>query len=111
MRGRKRAKLRKFFARLGVRNTKNWLCSAEQFKANEMVPATGSQTSLASGYISQAGLGDQRIDTGNIEEAESSLRDGVCLNYEVSLYLLIPCNMLWCIRKFCMILEQSHLNI
>ncbi|XP_039138318.1 protein NPGR2 isoform X2 [Dioscorea cayenensis subsp. rotundata] len=88
MRGRKRAKLRKFFARLGVRNTKNWLCSAEQFKANEMVPATGSQTSLASGYISQAGLGDQRIDTGNIEEAESSLRDGVCLNYEEARALL-----------------------
>ncbi|KAJ0970433.1 hypothetical protein J5N97_023310 [Dioscorea zingiberensis] len=91
MRGRKRAKLRKLFARLGFRSTTNCLCSAELVKANEMVPATGSQASrdcLASSCTSQVGNGDQRLDTGNIEEAESSLRDGVCLNYEEARALL-----------------------
>lgn len=36
---------------------------------------------------------EQRIDCGNIEEAESSIRQGICLNYEVcfSNFLMIYC--------------------
>lgn len=63
------------------------LCSGEQLNAEEMVPSSDCQATKdgsISGYSSQIGEGEQRIDMGNIEEAESSLREGGCLNYEVS---------------------------
>ncbi|XP_058094752.1 protein NPGR2 isoform X2 [Magnolia sinica] len=41
-----------------------------------------------SGYSSRTGEGERRPETGNIEEAESSLREGVCLNYEEARALL-----------------------
>lgn len=37
----------------------------------------------ASGYSSRAGEIEPKPDTSNIEEAESSLRESACLNYEV----------------------------
>ncbi|KAJ7977208.1 tetratricopeptide repeat protein 7A-like [Quillaja saponaria] len=43
----------------------------------------------ASGYSSQAGEVDKKLDTGNIEEAESSLRESGFLNYEVSFLELL----------------------
>lgn len=40
------------------------------------------------GYSSQAGEGEHKVDIANIEEAESSLREGGCLNYEEARALL-----------------------
>ncbi|KAL5990409.1 hypothetical protein ACLOJK_011309 [Asimina triloba] len=42
----------------------------------------------ASGYSSRTGEAERRPETGNIEEAESSLREGGCLNYEEARALL-----------------------
>lgn len=67
-------------------STMKCLCSGEQLRADEMIRSSESaatKDSLDSGYSSLNGEGEQRLDTGNIEEAESSLREGVCLNYEV----------------------------
>nr|CAD1843770.1 unnamed protein product [Ananas comosus var. bracteatus] len=50
--------------------------------------SAATKDSLDSGYSSLNGEGEQRLDTGNIEEAESSLREGVCLNYEEARALL-----------------------
>lgn len=61
-------------------------CSAEQLNADDTVPSSESLATRdysASMYSSRTTEGDRRRDTGNIEEAESSLREGVCLNYEV----------------------------
>ncbi|GFZ17675.1 no pollen germination related 2 [Actinidia rufa] len=43
---------------------------------------------IMNGYTSNAGEIDQKPDTGNIEEAESSLRESGCLNYEEARALL-----------------------
>lgn len=67
------------------------LCSGEQLTTHEMVPSSDSlatKDGLIGGYSSQNGEGEQRIDMGNIEEAESSLREGGCLNYEEARALL-----------------------
>lgn len=64
------------------------LCSKEQLQADDMVPSSDSLATRdysASGYSSRAGEPEpeRRPDIGNIEEAESSLRESGCLNYEV----------------------------
>lgn len=62
------------------------LCSKEQLQADDMVPSSESLATRdysASGYSSRTGEAERRPDTGNIEEAESSLRESGCLNYEV----------------------------
>jgi len=67
------------------------LCSGEQLNADQMVRSSDSLATKdcsISGYSSQTGEGEQKIDTGNIEEAESSLREGGCLNHEVTLSLI-----------------------
>jgi hypothetical protein len=63
-------------------------CSREQFRFEEM---SKSQESLVtrdfsvSGLSSRTGDLDSRFDEGSIEEAESSLREALSLNYEVCL--------------------------
>ncbi|XP_008785179.2 protein NPGR2-like isoform X1 [Phoenix dactylifera] len=67
------------------------LFSGEQLRVNELIRSSESVATKdcsASGYSSQNGEGEQRLDTGNIEEAEYSLRDGICLNYEEARALL-----------------------
>lgn len=63
------------------------MCSGEQPGAvDEMVP---SSESLATKDYSETVISskvaefEKKLDTGNIEEAESSLRESGCLNYEV----------------------------
>ena len=63
------------------------LCSGEQLKgADETVRSSDSTITKdfsASGYSSRNGEIEQYLDNGNIEEAELSLQEGICLNYEV----------------------------
>ena len=63
------------------------LCSGEQLKgADETVRSSDSTITKdfsASGYSSRNGEIEQYLDNGNIEEAELSLREGICLSYEV----------------------------
>lgn len=71
-----------------LRNAMKCLCSGEQLRVDEMVRSSESQAakdSLTDHYSYQNSEVEQRVDTGNIEEAESSLREGLCLNYEVGL--------------------------
>ncbi|XP_077250800.1 protein NPGR2-like [Tasmannia lanceolata] len=93
MRGRKWMKGRGMKFKLRFGKIMKCLCSGEQLKADEMVPsseslATRDYSATASGYSSRTAEGERRADTGNIEEAESSLRDGGCLNYEEARALL-----------------------
>lgn len=90
---RRRGKVRR-----KLKNMMNCLCSGEQLRGREgademMVPS--SSDSLAtkdyysvtgSGYSGQDGQVETKPDTGNIEEAESSLRESGCLNYEVGCF-------------------------
>ncbi|KAM3683332.1 hypothetical protein ACB098_12G139000 [Castanea mollissima] len=68
------------------------LCSGEQFGAvDEMVPSSDSlaiKDRSDSGCSSKASEVGKKLDTGNIEEAESSLRESGCLNYEEARALL-----------------------
>lgn len=66
------------------------LCSGEQIKTEyDVVRSSNSINS------SQNGEGENnKLDTGNIEEAESSLREGGCLNYEVGI-LFLACSLLF----------------
>lgn len=66
------------------------LCSGEQTRVDEMVPSNSVavQDYSASVYSSQAGETERKPDTGNIEEAETSLRESGCLNYEEARALL-----------------------
>lgn len=63
------------------------ICSGEQLTAvDEMAPSLESlaiKDYLESAESSKAGEAEKKLDTGNIEEAESSLRESGCLNYEV----------------------------
>ncbi|XP_019705494.1 protein NPGR2 isoform X1 [Elaeis guineensis] len=91
MHGRKWKKGQPIFSRLVPHNKMKCLCSGEQLKVDEMIRSSESVTTKdlsASGYSSQNGEGEQRLDTINIEEAESSLREGVHLNYEEARALL-----------------------
>ncbi|KAK9146336.1 hypothetical protein Sjap_006239 [Stephania japonica] len=67
------------------------LCSGEELEADEMVPSSESLATRdysASGYSSRPGESEQRPDNGNIEEAETSLRESGFLNYEEARALL-----------------------
>lgn len=64
------------------------MCSGEQLRADEIIPSSESLATRdysASGYSSRAAEADTKVDTSNIEEAESSLRESGFLNYEVSI--------------------------
>ncbi|KAL7198536.1 hypothetical protein ACSBR2_020931 [Camellia fascicularis] len=66
-------------------------CSGEQLRVDEMVPSSESLATKdysENGYSSHAGEIRQKPDTGNIEEAESSLRETGGLNYEEARALL-----------------------
>eukprot|EP01018_Ginkgo_biloba_P006653 Gb_37108 [translate_table: standard] len=66
-------------------------CSREQFKFEEMPQSPDSLATRdfsASGLSSRTGDGDSRIDDGSIQEAESSLREALSLNYEEARALL-----------------------
>ncbi|THU69193.1 hypothetical protein C4D60_Mb08t11830 [Musa balbisiana] len=74
-----------------LKNTMKCLCSGEQLQVDEMVRSSESLATKecsAVRYSCQNGETEQRVDTGNIEEAESSLREGLCLNYEEARALL-----------------------
>lgn len=74
-----------------LRNLMKCLRSGEQLRLDEMVPSSKSLATKdysASGYSSRAGETEQKPDIGNIEEAESSLRESGSLNYEEARALL-----------------------
>ncbi|KAI8523092.1 hypothetical protein RHMOL_Rhmol13G0047400 [Rhododendron molle] len=67
------------------------LCSGEQLTVDEIVPSPASLATkdyAVGAYSPHAGEIDQKPDTGNIEEAESSLRESGYLNYEEARALL-----------------------
>ncbi|CAA3013915.1 tetratricopeptide repeat 7A-like [Olea europaea subsp. europaea] len=67
------------------------LWSGEQPRGEEMVPSSeflANKDYTNSVYSSQAGEAERKPDTGNIEEAESSLRESGSLNYEEARALL-----------------------
>ncbi|GFP82930.1 tetratricopeptide repeat protein 7b [Phtheirospermum japonicum] len=67
------------------------LCSGEHSRRGEMLPSSESLATKdysASIYSSQHGGTERKPDTGNIEEAETSLRESGCLNYEEARALL-----------------------
>ncbi|KAA8548857.1 hypothetical protein F0562_000541 [Nyssa sinensis] len=67
------------------------ICSGEQFRTDETIPSSESLATRdysASGYSSRAGETETKVDTSNIEEAESSLRESGFLNYEEARSLL-----------------------
>ncbi|XP_059660309.1 protein NPGR2-like [Cornus florida] len=69
----------------------NCICPGEHLAADEMVRPSESLATrdyIFSGHSSRAGEILQKPDTGNIEEAESSLRESGCLNYEEARALL-----------------------
>ncbi|VAH16232.1 unnamed protein product [Triticum turgidum subsp. durum] len=89
MEGREgRGRLRNFVRRMAM----ECLCSGEQLKgADDTIRSSDSTFTKdfsASGYSSRNGEVEQYLDNGNIEEAELSLREGVCLNYEEARALL-----------------------
>ncbi|KAL6505244.1 hypothetical protein OROGR_025061 [Orobanche gracilis] len=66
-------------------------CSGEQSRRDEMILSSESLATKdysASIYSSQLGEIERKPDTGNIEEAETSLRESGCLNYEEARALL-----------------------
>lgn len=68
------------------------LCSEEQLRAaNEMIPPSESLAidDHGSEIFSRAAELAKKPDTGNIEEAELSLRESGCLNYEVCCFILL----------------------
>ncbi|CAN4093211.1 unnamed protein product [Withania somnifera] len=69
----------------------NCLRSSEQILMDEMVQSPESLATkdyTSSVHSSRAAEAGQKPDTGNIEEAESSLRESGCLNYEEARALL-----------------------
>lgn len=67
------------------------MCSGEQLRADEVIPSSESLATRdysASGFSSRAAEADTKVDTSNIEEAESSLRESGYLNYEEARALL-----------------------
>jgi predicted regulator of Ras-like GTPase activity (Roadblock/LC7/MglB family) len=73
----------------------NCLCSGEIVKEQEdtMVPSSSESlatkdffSATASGFSGQDGQVERRLDSGNIEQAELSLRESGILNYEVGFF-------------------------
>ncbi|KAL3647711.1 hypothetical protein CASFOL_008679 [Castilleja foliolosa] len=77
---------------LGVKLGKIMQCfSGEHSRRGAMLPSSESLATKyysASTHSSQHGVTERKLDTGNIEEAESSLRESGCLNYEEARALL-----------------------
>lgn len=67
------------------------VCSGEQWRVDDTLPSSESLATRdysASGFSSKTGEVDSKVDTSNIEEAESSLRESGFLNYEEARALL-----------------------
>ncbi|URD82404.1 cyclin-dependent kinase inhibitor [Musa troglodytarum] len=67
------------------------LCSDDQLRVDELVQSSGSLATkdcLAGHYSCRNREVERRVDTGNIEQAESSLRESLCLNDEEARALL-----------------------
>ncbi|KAF9608163.1 hypothetical protein IFM89_007549 [Coptis chinensis] len=64
------------------------LCSAEELQVDDMDPPSSESLATRDYSSSRAGESEHRPDNGNIEEAESSLRESGCLNYEEARALL-----------------------
>lgn len=84
------------------------LCSGEQLRAaDEMFPSSDSLATkdyITSESSSRAGEVVKKPDTGNIEEAESSLRESGCLNYEVGCLMLDHFEVIHLLsNQFCLI--------
>ncbi|PIN22486.1 putative calmodulin-binding protein [Handroanthus impetiginosus] len=74
-----------------LRKMMKCICSGEQLRGDEIIPSSESLATRdysASGFSSRAGETDANVDTSNIEEAESSLRESGYLNYEEARALL-----------------------
>lgn len=72
------------------------LCSGEQPRGAELVPVSESPAMKdysASLFSSRPGENERKPDTGNIEEAEISLRESGCLNYEVVFLITLTRNI------------------
>ncbi|KAH6766653.1 no pollen germination related 2 [Perilla frutescens var. hirtella] len=63
------------------------LCSGEQLHGVEMIPSSGSRAAKVNSAGAHSSA-ERKADTGNIEEAETSLRESGCLNYEEARALL-----------------------
>lgn len=66
----------------------NCIRSGDQLRVDEMMHSSDSLATRdysASGFSSRTGEVEPKVDNGNIEEAESSLRESGYLNYEVCL--------------------------
>ncbi|GAV77817.1 TPR_2 domain-containing protein/TPR_8 domain-containing protein [Cephalotus follicularis] len=83
----RRGKIRQNFGKI-----MKCLCSGEQLRGvDEMIPSSESLTTKdfsLSGFSSRTDDADKKPDTGNIEEAEISLRESSSLNYEEARALL-----------------------
>ncbi|KAJ8535681.1 hypothetical protein K7X08_023401 [Anisodus acutangulus] len=76
---------------LKLRKMMKCFCSGEQLQMDDMVPSPKSLATndyILSVRLSRDGEAEQKLDTGNIEEAESSLRESAALNYEEARALL-----------------------
>lgn len=76
---------------LKFRKMMKCICSGEQLRGDEIIPSSDSLATRdfsASGYSSRPGDVDTKVDSSNIEEAESSLRESGFLNYEEARALL-----------------------
>lgn len=78
------------------RKIMNCLCSGEKRAGDDMIPASESASALensASEHSSRIGEIVKKPEFGNIEEAESSLRESGSLNYEVRVLKLSSCKL------------------
>lgn len=88
---RSNTELKRGSLRLRIRRIMKCLCSGEQYRAEEIDSSPVSLATkdyTASGISSNTGVSEHKLDTGNIEEAESTLRESGCLNYEEARALL-----------------------
>ncbi|XAR57454.1 hypothetical protein NMG60_11025607 [Bertholletia excelsa] len=74
-----------------IRKMLKCIFSGEQLRVDDIIASSESLATRdysASGFSSRAGEADTKVDTSNIEEAESSLRESGFLNYEEARALL-----------------------
>lgn len=87
-----------------IRKIMKCLCSGEKRAGGDMIPPSKSPSALensASEHSSRTSEIIKKPEFGNIEEAESSLRESGCLNYEVRvLKLSIAKYLPWFIVSF-----------
>ena len=67
-------------------------CSGEQFKFEEAPQSPESLATRdfsASGLSSRTGDGESKFDENQVEEAESTLKEALSLNYEVGINVFL----------------------